>query len=216
MVMDVLVLAIFITTIFFCMHRGFTVTIINFIRCIAAILLAFLFCDNLRDFFLQETPVGPWVKEKLQNSIGNSAAEGWQDAALYQNLPESLRGQSDAWTSSFVDNGLDKLASTMIAILSFLLIVIAVNLAVAIFIKIFSKKYAGGFFGFLDWALGGIMGIVVGAFYVFLFLALILPAASLFSADLMAKITASFNSSHIAGELYDNNFLLILFRDLLN
>lgn len=216
MVMDVLVLVVFIFTVFLSMHRGFTLTVINFLRCIASLLLAFLFCSDLRDFLENSTGLGAWTKEKLQQTIGDSAAESWQDTSLYQSLPELLRGHSDSLTSSLIDSGIDRVAWIFLGIFSFLLIVIAVNLVTAILIWIFSKKYSSGFFGFLDWVLGGIMGIVAGAFAVFLFLALLLPVVSLFSADLAESLTASFHASHFAGDLYDNNFLLLLFRDFLN
>ena len=216
MVMDVLVLAVFAATVFLCMRRGFALTVIHFFRCAASLLLAFFFCGRLRTFLCEETSLGAWAEEKLRRSAGISAAEKWQDTALYKSLPESLQDHSSALTSSFAEAGLDKLTYIIMGILSFLLIVIAVNLIAAILIRIFSRKYSGGFFGFLDWVLGGIMGVIIGTFSVFLFLALILPVSGLFSENLTEKIAASFQASYFAGDLYDNNFFFLLFRDFLN
>ena len=60
------------------------------------------------------------------------------------------------------------------------------------------------------------MGVAVGAFYVFLFLALILPITGVIVPNLADNISHWFESSYFAGDLYDNNLLLIIFRDLLN
>ena len=81
---------------------------------------------------------------------------------------------------------------------------------------IFSKQYNGGFFGFLDWVLGAVMGALSGLFYVFVFLAIIAPVTALFMPGLSETLMESLAESRFAGSLYDNNFLLLIFRDFVH
>ena len=92
-------------------------------------------------------------------------------------------------------------------------IVLAVSLAASLLNRIFSKQYHGGFLGFTDWLLGGVMGAVGGLFYVFVFLAVITPLTSLFMPSLSDALAQSLAESHFAAVLYDNNILLLILRD---
>ena len=74
--------------------------------------------------------------------------------------------------------------------------------------------HTAGFVGFMDWLLGCVLGVLSGMFYVFVFLAVIVPVTSLFMPEMSETLMTSFAESKIAGNLYDNNILLILFRDL--
>ncbi len=184
MVMDVVVLAVFALSIFLAMHRGFALTVINFARVIVALALGFLFCDKLRDLLVEKTGLERWISEKLAAGYAKSLADV---------LRNSMTG-------------------IILQILSFALIV-AVVFAVSIVLKHFlSRQYQGGFIGFADWLLGGLLGVCCGMFNVFLLLALILPVCGVFFPELMDKITASLASSYFAGDLYDNNLLLLIFH----
>ena len=216
MVMDIIVILIFILSVFFSMHRGFTLTVINFVKCIAAILLAFLFSDNLRDFLLESTPVGPWFSEKVKTGVIDSVTVSWSDSDFYHMLPSLFQNQADKLTESLANDGAEKIAAVLLGIFSFFLIVLMVNLAAFLLSHLFSRKHTGGCIGFMDWLLGGVMGVAVGAVYVFLFLALILPITGVIVPNLADNISHWFESSYFAGDLYDNNLLLIIFRDLLN
>ena len=50
----------------------------------------------------------------------------------------------------------------------------------------------------------------------FVFLALLLPIVGLFMPENCQTVLEWLDNSIIAGDLYDNNILLILFRDFLN
>ena len=131
-------------------------------------------------------------------------------------LPSILRKQSSDLTGMLAEEGILRLTHTFLTILSFFLIVLAVALVAALLSRIFSKQYQGGFLGFTDWLLGGVMGIISGLFYVFVFLAVITPLTAMFMPSLSETLAQSFSESRVAGDLYDNNFLLLFFRDFLN
>ena len=213
MVMDIIVGIIFVGAVSLSMRKGFALTLINFIRVIASIILGVFFCDDLRDWLLETTGLGVWIEETLQKRMADTLSSAWIETDLYAALPEMLQKETLALTGSLAGEGAASLSGMFLSMLSFFLIVLGIALVCSLLTRIFSKKYNGGFFGLLDWLLGGIMGILSGLFYVFVFLALIVPATALFMPDLSETLMASFAESRIAGSLYDNNLLLLIFRD---
>ena len=213
MVMDIMVGIIFFGAVILSMRKGFTITIINFIRVIASIVLGVLFCDDLRDWLLEKTGLGLWMEETLQKRLADTLSSAWAETDLYAALPEMLQKETLSLTGSLAGEGAASLSGMFLSMVSFFLIVLAVGLVCSILTRLFSKQYNGGFFGLLDWLLGGIMGLISGLFYVFVFLTLIVPVTALFMPGLSEALMASFAESRIAGSLYDNNLLLLIFRD---
>ena len=213
MVMDIMVGIIFIGAVILSMRKGFALTVINFVRVIASLVLGIMFCDDVRDWLLEKTGLRDWMQATLQNRASDTLTSAWTETEIFSALPEILQKESLNMAGLLVSEGISRLASTLLSILSFFLIVLAVGLICSLLSHIFSKQFTGGFFGFIDWVLGAVMGAVGGLFYVFAFLALIVPLTSLFMPDLTETLMASFAESKFAGILYDNNILLLIFRD---
>jgi len=213
MVMDIMVGIIFVGAIFLSMRKGFALTVINFIRVIASIVLGVLFCDDVKNWILETTGLGLWTEETLQKQMADRLAAARVETELYGMQPEMLQKETMVLTGSLAGEGAASLSGTFLSILSFFLIVLAVGLVCSVLNHFFSKQYNSGFFGFLDWVLGGVMGMLSGLFYVFVFLALIAPVTALFMPDLSESLMASLAESRFAGSLYDNNLLLLIFRD---
>lgn len=216
MVMDIVVGIIFVGAVILSMRKGFALTVINFIRVIASIVLGALFCDDVKAWILEKTGLGLWVEEKLQEQMADRLAAAWSETELFEMLPEMLQKETMALTSSLAGEGAASLSGTFLSILSFFLIVLAVGIVCSLLNHIFSKQYNGGFFGFLDWVLGAVMGALSGLFYVFVFLAIIAPVTALFMPGLSETLMESLAESRFAGSLYDNNFLLLIFRDFVH
>lgn len=216
MVMDIVVGIIFVGAVILSMRKGFALTVINFIRVIASIVLGSLFCDDVKAWILEKTGLGLWMEEKLQEQMADRLAAAWSETELFEMLPEMLQKETMALTSSLAGEGAASLSGTFLSILSFFLIVLAVGIVCSLLNHIFSKQYNGGFFGFLDWVLGAVMGALSGLFYVFVFLAIIAPVTALFMPGLSETLMESLAESRFAGSLYDNNFLLLIFRDFVH
>ena len=216
MVMDIVVGIIFVGAVILSMRKGFALTVINFIRVIASIVLGALFCDDVKAWILEKTGLGLWMEEKLQEQMADRLAAAWSETELFEMLPEMLQKETMALTSSLAGEGAASLSGTFLSILSFFLIVLAVGIVCSLLNHIFSKQYNGGFFGFLDWVLGAVMGALSGLFYVFVFLAIIAPVTALFMPGLSETLLESLAESRFAGSLYDNNFLLLIFRDFVH
>lgn len=215
MVMDIMVLIIFVGAVFFSMRKGFALTAINFIRTIASLVLGFLFADDLRDLMLEKTGLGAMLTSRLETELSSAVSASLADTELFQMMPELLQRQSLELTGSLAGEGAIRLSHTLLTVLSFFLIMVAIGLAASLLSRVFSKKYAGGFFGFIDWLLGGLMGIISGFVFVFVFLAAITPLTAMFAPGLSETLSQSFAESRIAGSLYDNNLLLLIFTDFL-
>ena len=165
MMMDILVLILFSLTIFFAMRKGFVMTVVSFLRGIATVVIAWLFCDDLAALLLEKTELGLALTDKIQTGLH----EKWTASRVYEILPELFKESADASASSVITDNTDKLANLLLMILCFFLILIALRLLLSLLTRAFSHEYRGGFVGALDWFLGILMGILLGALSVLLF-----------------------------------------------
>ena len=131
-------------------------------------------------------------------------------------LPDLFKesGGSSA-AGSMISQGSVRIAELLLTILCFVAIVFLLRVVLGLLGRAFSHKYNEGFAGVMDWFLGLILGSVLGVLYVFVFLALLLPVVGLFMPEQCETVMGWLDSSVIAGDLYNNNLLLILFRDFL-
>lgn len=211
MIADLFVLAVFALSVFFSMRRGFAMTLAGFLKGIAAVVLAWIFCDDLAAILLDIPTLHDFAVGRI--SAGLSAR--WESSAVYNALPKLFTEGENGITDALINEGVTKLSLLFFTILGFFLILIGIRLFVRLLEKALSHKHRGGFIGFSDRLLGLLLGIIVGAFNVLLALALLLPLAGLFLPSLSESIPAWFENSHFAREIYDNNLLLILMRDFL-
>lgn len=215
MVMDVLVVAIFISAIFFSMHRGLVLSIVGFVRCALSGILAFWYCNDVEAFLVENTGIDEFISEKVRDAINNSVVTSWKESGPYALLPDLFKYESDGYVVQAVTSTADKITDITLGIVSFLLIIFGVAIITSVIEHLFSKNHHGGFTGFLDWLLGLLLGIIVGAFYVFAFLALIIPFTSVVAPGLSSELLTSLDESYFAAELYNNNILLVIFRDFI-
>ena len=109
----------------------------------------------------------------------------------------------------------EKLTLLTMTILCFIVTLLVIKAIIfLVTIGISSKKK--GFTGAADGILGLVAGLLRGAVFVFLFLAVLVPLVNLVSPVSTQLVVDSLNSSHLAGTLYDNNFLVNLMEDYLS
>ena len=212
MVMDIAILAVLVLTIFFSMRKGFALTVAGFFKGFASLIIAWIFCDDLALWLMNSTPVGTRAAERI--SEGLSAK--WESSDIYMALPDLFKesGGSSA-AGSMISQSSVRIAELLLTILCFVAIVFLLRVVLGLLGRAFSHKYNEGFAGVMDWFLGLILGSVLGVLYVFVFLALLLPVVGLFMPEQCETVMGWLDSSVIAGDLYNNNLLLILFRDFL-
>ena len=210
MKMDIIVILIFILTIFLSMRKGFIGTVASFFKGIASVVAAYFLSGPLGKF-IAGSPVG----ESTGLRINSYLQDKWQDSEVYQALPDLFRENADSASTGFIAETAVRINQIAWIILSFIIILVAIRIILGIMVKAAKKsRDKEGFTGTLDWFLGLVMGILLGLIAVFVFLALLFPVASLVAPGHAQDIMSWFDGSFFAQDLYDNNLLLLIFSNL--
>lgn len=213
MVMDILILAVMVLTIFFSMRKGFAMSVVSFFKGFVSLIIAWVFCDDLASWLSANTAIGTAITDKINRGL----AAKWESSDIYTALPDLFKENgADSAAGSLIADGSARIAGLIITIISFSAIVFMLRVVLAFVGRTFSHKNNEGFAGVMDRILGLLLGTILGILHVFVFLALLLPVAGLFVPEQCQTILGWLDSSVIAGDLYNNNLLLILFRDFLN
>ncbi|MBP3758769.1 MAG: CvpA family protein [Firmicutes bacterium] len=210
MKMDIAVILIFALTIFFTMRKGFVSTIAGFLKGIASVAAAYFLAGPLGKF-IEGTSVGAAtefrISEQLSSRLGSSEA--------YNSLPGIFREGVDSISSGFIAETAADINHVAWIVLSFVLIIIVIRIVLGLLVNMVkSSRDKEGFTGTVDWILGLIIGVVIGLFTVFLFLALLFPVASIVAPGHSQEIMLWFDGSFFSQDLYDNNLLLLIFTGI--
>lgn len=211
MIMDILVLVVFALSIFFSLRKGFAVALAGFFKGIAAVVLAWVFCDDLAALLLKVPAVHTFAVEKISQQL----SVRWENSDIYKALPELFTSGENNISNALINEGASRLAALFLTILSFFLILVGVRLLASAAEKLFSHKEHGGFIGFSDRLLGLLLGIIIATFNILLFLALLLPLVGIVVPSWCETLPQWFEGSYFAKDIYDNNLLLILIRDFI-
>lgn len=212
MIFDIIIGIILIAAMVFGFRKGFIYSIIHTLGWFGAIVIAFFAAGPVRNLAEANTDISDRIHliftEKL--SISSDSLR-----VSLESLPPLL-GQgidtSMAGAAEILANKLTFVTMTILCFIVTLLVVKAIIFLVTIGIS--SKKK--GFTGAADGILGLVAGLLRGAVFVFLFLAVLVPLVNLVSPASTQLAVDSLNSSHLAGTLYDNNFLVNLMEDYLS
>ncbi|QHI72122.1 CvpA family protein [Aminipila terrae] len=147
------------------------------------------------------------INQKVSTAISPAELQGSMPTIIHDplaNLINSLAGSISA--------GLSNLLFT---IACFLMVTFAVQAILHILISLLSKEHNRGITGFFDGCIGMIFGFIKGILYVFVLLALMIPVASLADPKVLTFLMENLNNSHFASELYNNNLILLIMKDML-
>ncbi len=210
MKMDIIVILIFVLTIFLSMRKGFIGTVASFFKGIASVVAAYFLSGPLGRFI-----AGSSVGNTTGLRINSFLQDKWQDSEVYQALPDLFRANADSASTGFIAETAVRINQTAWIVLSFIIILVAIRIILGIMVKAAKKsRDKESFTGTLDWFLGLVMGIILGLIAVFLLLALLFPMASLLAPGHAQDIMSWFDGSFFAQDLYDNNLLLLIFSSL--
>lgn len=206
MILDIIILVILIMTMAEGLFKGFIYIFLHALRWIGAIVVAFFLTQPVARI-MGDGIVGIMISETLCEKFYNSAdAIGTASAGL----PDIVRGGLMVTAQGTADIFTELLTAMIISILSFLLIIFAVNLLLGIFIKPASKRSQRSLLTGMDKLLGLVAGSIEGILLVFIFLALLVPVVNFASGSISMEILNQLNDSIVAGTLYNNNFLLLV------
>lgn len=210
MVLDVIIGIIVVAIMGYSFRRGFVYSFLRTIDWILAVVAAFIWSSKLGEFIMEKTDIYTNMLTKTQEKFKDSMAEATSEM---NSLPTIF--------GDIVSDATNKVASDMavvvtdriFGIMCFAIIVIGVKLVIFALITLLSKENNDGFLGFTDGIAGMAVGFVKAMIVVFLLLALMLPAVNMLSPEHTDAVMKSLDNSYFAGDLYDNNFLLLIVRD---
>ena len=210
MIMDIIVIAIFVLTIFISMRKGFMFTVAFFTKGIVSVIIAYLLSSPLGKL-IEGTELGKATEQRIYDHL----SETWQESEVYQALPTIFRGDADTMSQGFIERTAEGINHIAWVVLSFIVIVIVIRVVLGALVHATKRsKEKDGFTGSIDWFLGLLLGIIMGLILVFLFLALLFPVASLVAPGHAEYIMGWFNGSVFAQSLYDNNLLLLILSEI--
>lgn len=209
---DIIVGAILILTMVSGFRKGFVYTFSHTLGWLGAMAAAFLLSPWLRGLLTERTELDSHIHESFADKLSlssdclNSSADSF---------PLIMGRSVNTAAGEAADLLSDKLTSITMIVISFLLLFFAVKIVLFFLTIALSRKERKGFAGFFDGLLGLVAGMIRGVIFVFLFLALLLPAVNLMSPASTDLVLSSLKASHFARTLYDSNFVVLIINDFL-
>ena len=189
-------------------HIGFIRTVISLLQWVACLACGLFFSDDIREF-LYDVGIGPGI----EHSIAESLSETAEDSGIMKTIPGLFR----EWAGSAADYAAKEtsanITSLLLTVAAFLLIVLAIKIVLFVITHLLSKKYHDGAVAFLDSAGGLIIGVVLGVFYVFIAMAVLLFVMQWLPDSTAETIHTYLDESYFSGIIYDNNPLLTLIHN---
>lgn len=206
MILDLAVLAILVVPMARGIARGFIYSFVHTLGWIGSLVAAFLFTKPVAGF-LADGFLGEMISGSIYDRL--SASDQAVSNAV-DGLPSIISGGITASYDSVSELFAGLLASSLISILTFGMLVFLTRFVLRIFVKPASKRGGEGPVAGADRLLGLVAGGLQGIILVFIFLALLVPAVNFAWTGLSTAIVDSLESSVVAGTLYDNNLLLVV------
>ncbi|MEG0473885.1 MAG: CvpA family protein [Solibacillus sp.] len=168
-------------------RKGFMFTFINTAELIMSLVLAFI--------------ATPFAKTIVQDKT-----------TLYESLIPSLP-MPDGVPKIISDITYQVTNSLIYTVIIYLIIFIVIRFVLMLLFTPLKRDYKRGVMGFIDGFFGLAFGLVKGAIYVFLLLALLIPAANILAPEMVKDILLALDNSYVAKTLYDNNYLMVVLQN---
>ena len=186
-------------------HIGFVRTVISLIQWVACLACGLFFADDIKNF-IYEIGIG----KNIEKSIAAGLAEKAEESQILKTVPSLFKD----WAGSAADYAANETAASItgiiITVFAFLMLILAVKLVLFAITHLLSKKYHDGPLAFIDSTGGMIIGVVLGVFYVFVAMALLVLIMNWLPEGAADTVRSYLDSSYFSGILYDNNPLLTM------
>ena len=128
MVMDILILAVLVLTIFFSMRKGFAMSVAGFFKGFASLIAAWVFCDDMAAW-LMKSNVGTAITEKINQGLSVK----WESSDIYMALPDLFKENGgNAAAGSLITEGSSKIASLLLTIICFAAIIFLLRVVLSL------------------------------------------------------------------------------------
>ena len=207
MVLDIIIAAIIVLTALYGLKKGFVFTLIHTCGTIGALAIAYFATSPAMSFLKEHTGIYYAIKENFARHFSGGLSSATNSISV---LPTSIQTYVANLSDDMVNNLAKSFANVAFAIIVYLAVFIVIKIILWLILRILSKEYNDGFRGFADGFFGFLFGALKGLVIVLILLALLVPFASMMNADLAEALMDQFDSSLIAGVLYENNVLVML------
>lgn len=211
MILDVIVAIVIIGTMVQGYRHGLLQTLVHTVGWFLSLAFAFIWSPKFNAFILDNTDLYSSIYGNINEKVSTTLTPAEMQGSMPTIIQDSLTNLINSLSGS-ISVGLSNLLFT---IACFLAVTLAVQAVFHILIALVSKEHNDGITGFLDGCTGMIFGFIKGIIFVFILLALMVPIASLANPQVMTFLTENLDHSYIASELYNNNLILLIMKDLL-
>jgi uncharacterized membrane protein required for colicin V production len=211
--LDILIIIIVILSMTRGYRRGLIDSVLRAFGWLFSIIAAAILYPYATDWLSAHTDVYRNIRAGLEQRFSEQLSA--KASEMFEDIPEVIAAAADKIVSALTVSVTEGLASVCFSIFVYLVLALAIKLLASILTFLFSKRSRGrGIIGGIDGLLGLVLGAVRGALIAFVILALILPVSLLVGESANAVVSDALFSSMFAGDLYNNNPLL-LFTDRL-
>lgn len=191
-------------------RNGFIYTLFHTLGWLISLLIGFVFTPMVKTYMIQSDIFYTSIREQVLLRMPGNLEDHPLTA---EGIPRSIRRLMEDMTTSLTESAVSVVTDFLMTVAAFLILVAASKFLLYILIALFSKRNNPGATGIIDGLLGLGMGFIKGFVVVYLVLAIMIPAINLASPDHAFSLLTSLDSSLMAKDLYDNNPLLLLFRN---
>jgi len=191
-------------------RNGFIYTLFHTLGWLISLLIGFVFTPMVKTHMIQSDIFYTSIREQVLLRMPGNLEDHPLTA---EGIPRSIRRVMEDMTTSLTESAVSVVTDFLMTVAAFLILVAASKFLLYILIALFSKRNNPGATGIIDGLLGLGMGFIKGFVVVYLVLAIMIPAINLASPDHAFSLLTSLDSSLMAKDLYDNNPLLLLFRN---
>ncbi|MBE6727063.1 MAG: hypothetical protein E7562_00270 [Ruminococcaceae bacterium] len=211
-VLDIIILAIVFIIVLLSARKGFVRTAIEVVGFVAAIVLAFTISQPLADITYEKIVEEPMISaaednaenltEKVWDALPGFVADNAEtfgiskadvDDTIGSNAQKGSEAAVKQVSATVVKPAATRLLSGIYCSILFIVLMIVVKLLA----KVVNKLFSFSFIGTINKALGGVVGVVKGALYAFVFVTVTVLIASLNQGSFLIFTDEAIDSSFV-------------------
>lgn len=190
-------------------RRGIGDTIIRLLGLVGGLALAVLFGKDVSEFLIK-TPFRGLVFKRVFSIMRPD------DASFSKTLPGTIGETADAAANKSAEIASGRITDSLMGIIAFIGIVLAIWLAAFIIRMIFKKgRKSSAVIGGFDSLTGMVLGIVKGVIIACLAVAALIPVTTLIVPDKLPDMISAMRASYLTRLVYEINPLLLALKNLI-
>lgn len=217
MIIDIIVVLIFVVSIFIAYIRGLTSVVYQLASWVITILLIFVLCRPITNFLVNKTPLGETISAKIQVNLEENFKENFEEGTTIDNeesnISNSVINIINEYINEAKDEGVQNIAKYVSDEISYIAVSAIVILGIFIFARVVSMLLKFILEVIVSIPIFGtvnkIGGIAYGVIRAFLIVYILLAIISLLSPAIAnTGIISEIKTSHIASIFYNDNIIL--------